>query len=232
MEGDRTDNTSSWYVPGLISQRTAAEWMRDGSLGGPTSGPTCPTAAPPPGGISTHPYLRPAKSMEERPIPYEGTAPPTRRTPPPDPEASPDAALLTRRRFPGLANQIKHARRFVERLLAPCPELTTATLLTSELATNALTHSASGAAGGKFEITVHRAPGWARVEVRDLGSAEQPRAQHSDPYDTSEHGRGLDLVEALAAKWGTEPRRDGLGRMVWFELVWDSCELTEVRAAE
>ncbi|WP_184079801.1 ATP-binding protein [Nocardiopsis mwathae] len=160
--------------------------------------------------------------MEERPIPPEATAPPTACTPTPAPEASTGAAFLTRRRFPGLANQIKHARRFVARLLYTCPELTTATLLTSELATNALTHSASGAAGGKFEVTVHQAPGWARVEVRDLGSAEQPRAQHCDPYDTSENGRGLDLVEALSAKWGTEPRRDGLGRMVWFELVWET----------
>ncbi|MUL42549.1 ATP-binding protein [Streptomonospora sp. PA3] len=127
---------------------------------------------------------------------------------------------LARRRFPGLPSQIQHARRFVERMLAPSPEITTATLLTSELATNAITHSASGTPGGKFEVTVDLAEGWARVEVRDLGSPEQPRAQHRDPYDTSEHGRGLDLVDALAAKWGTESRPDGLGRLVWFELVW------------
>ncbi|WP_067970659.1 ATP-binding protein [Nocardiopsis trehalosi] len=143
--------------------------------------------------------------MEERPIPPDVLGPPARR------------------RFPGLANQIQYARRFVERVLgAGSPELTTATLLTSELATNAVTHSSSGSPGGKFEVTVYTAPGWARVEVRDLGSPEQPRAQHRDPYDVSEHGRGLDLVEALAAKWGTEPRADGLGRMVWFELAWDA----------
>ncbi|WP_052809380.1 ATP-binding protein [Streptomonospora alba] len=127
---------------------------------------------------------------------------------------------LARRRFPGLASQIQHARRFVERMLGPSPELTTATLLTSEVATNAVTHSASGMPGGKFEVTVDLAAGWARVEVRDLGSPEHPQAQHRDPYDTSEHGRGLDLVDALAATWGSEPRPDGLGRLVWFELVW------------
>ncbi|MDA8372058.1 MAG: ATP-binding protein [Nocardiopsaceae bacterium] len=140
--------------------------------------------------------------MEERPIPADILNPPVRR------------------RFPGLASQIQHARRFVGRLLSTSPEITTATLLTSELATNAITHSSSGSPGGKFEVAVYRAAGWTRVEVRDLGSAEQPRAQRRDPYDTSEHGRGLDLVEALAAKWGTEPRADGLGGMVWFELVW------------
>ncbi|RNL83508.1 ATP-binding protein [Halostreptopolyspora alba] len=126
-----------------------------------------------------------------------------------------------RRRFPGLSNQIKYARRFVERQLANSPVLTEATLLTSELSTNAVTHSASGSPGGKFEVSVYVATGWARVEVRDLGSLEQPRAQHRHPYDTSEHGRGLDLVDAMATKWGTEPRADGLGRLVWFELVWE-----------
>lgn len=127
-----------------------------------------------------------------------------------------------RRRFPGLPSQIAYARRFVARQLATSPELTTATLLTSELATNAITHSASGHATGKFEVCVQLAPGWARVEVRDLGNmTEAPAPQHRDPYDTAEHGRGLDLVEALSSKWGTEPRRDGRGRQVWFELVWD-----------
>ncbi|WP_046468397.1 ATP-binding protein [Allosalinactinospora lopnorensis] len=126
-----------------------------------------------------------------------------------------------RRRFPGLPNQIKYARRFVERQLAASPVLATATLLTSELSTNAVTHSASGSPGGKFEVTVYLTSGWTRVEVRDLGSLEEPRAQHRDPYDTSEHGRGLDLVDAMAVKWGTEPRADGLGQLVWFELLWD-----------
>lgn len=140
----------------------------------------------------------------------------TEHTLPPDVLGAP-----TRRRFPGLAHQVKHARRFVERLLAASPELTTATLLTSELATNAVTHSASGSPGGKFEVTVYRGPGRARVEVRDLGGSEQPRAQHNDPCDVTEHGRGLDLVEVLASAWGTEDRPDGLGRMVWFELAWD-----------
>ncbi|MFC7329814.1 ATP-binding protein [Marinactinospora rubrisoli] len=126
-----------------------------------------------------------------------------------------------RRRFPGLANQIKHARRFVERQLGPTPQTGTATLLTSELATNAVTHSASGGPGGKFEVTVYSAAGWARIEVRDLGSPERPRPQHKDPYDITEHGRGLDLVEALAVKWGSEPRGDGLGQLVWFELTWE-----------
>ncbi|GAA4891602.1 ATP-binding protein [Streptomonospora salina] len=146
----------------------------------------------------------------------------------PQPPSAPEAhGPLARRRFPGLASQIQHARRFVERALGASPELTTATLLTSEVATNAIAHSASGMPGGKFEVAVDLAAGWARVEIRDLGSPERPRAQHRDPYDTSEHGRGLDLVDALAAAWGAEPRPDGLGRLVWFELVWHTEEGSE-----
>ncbi|MDT0327607.1 ATP-binding protein [Nocardiopsis lambiniae] len=130
-----------------------------------------------------------------------------------------------KRRFPGLPGQIAYARRFVARHLGDCPDPTTATLLTSELATNAITHSASGRETGKFEVCVHRAPGWARVEVRDLGNLkETPRPQHRDPYDTAEHGRGLDLVEALADKWGSEARQDGMGRQVWFELTWEESD--------
>ncbi|WP_017557305.1 ATP-binding protein [Nocardiopsis baichengensis] len=147
-------------------------------------------------------------TMTEHPVPPDAPGPPARR------------------RFPGLAHQIKHARRFVERALAHSPEVATATLLTSELATNAITHSASGTAGGKFEVSVHTAPGWTRVEVRDLGSPEHPRAQHRGPYDTAEHGRGLDMVEVLAAKWGTEHRSGGLGRTVWYEMVWEAAEET------
>lgn len=187
-----------------------------------THDPTCGAASSQPDALqvpvsSSRPFQRPASSMEER-TPY----------------STETASRPARRRFPGLPSQIAYARRFVARQLVASPELTTATLLTSELATNAITHSASGRATGKFEVCVHLAPGWARVEVRDLGNvAEEPEPQHRDPYDTTEHGRGLDLVEALSSKWGTEPRGDGMGRKVWFELVWDrGCETSAEDADE
>ena len=127
-----------------------------------------------------------------------------------------------RRRFPGVPSQIACARGFVARHLADCPDPTTAALLTSELATNAIRHTASGLPAGTFEVGVHRVPGRVRVEVHDLGNLDQsPHPRYRAPYDTAEHGRGLDLVEALATAWGSEPRGDGPGRRVWFELVWD-----------
>lgn len=176
-----------------------------------TDFPTAPSLARPPApvprqrtGPVAHPSPEvPAKLMHEQHSPHSDAR-----------------GVPARRRFPGLAHQIRHARRFVERQLGASPEISTATLLTSEIATNAVTHSASGIPGGKFEVTVYASDGWARVEVRDLGGPELPRPQHRDPHDASEHGRGLDLVEALATAWGTEPRADGLGRVVWFELTW------------
>lgn len=155
------------------------------------------------------PSEAPAKPMHERSLPHSNAR-----------------GFPIQRRFPGLASQIRHARRFVARQLGDCPELSTVTLLTSEIATNAVRHSSSGSPGGKFEVVVHAAEGWARVEVRDLGGTQLPCPQHRDPYDVSEYGRGLDLVEALAAKWGVESRADGLGRTVWFEVVWDSTAKT------
>ncbi|MDS1271971.1 ATP-binding protein [Lipingzhangella sp. LS1_29] len=129
---------------------------------------------------------------------------------------------MHQRRFPGLASQIKHARTFVARCVGDIPELTTAVLLTSEVATNAVTHTNSGHSGGKFEVTVRVGRRWLRVEVRDLGSGQTPQAMHRKPHDVHEHGRGLDLVAALATRWEAELRADGLGHIVWFELTWDA----------
>ena len=66
-----------------------------------------------------------------------------------------------RRVFPGQEDQVRCARDFVRRIIGPdCPMLDEAVLLTSELCTNALQHTGSGA-GGTFEVTVLRGPGCA-----------------------------------------------------------------------
>lgn len=140
-----------------------------------------------------------------------------------------EPTVLHHRRFPGLASQIRHARNFVVRSVGEIPELTTAVLLTSELATNAVMHTFSGYSGGKFEVTVRLGQTWLRVEVHDLGSCQTPHALHRDPCNTQEHGRGLDLVAAMATRWAVDPREDGLGYLVWFELSWDINENTDTR---
>jgi two-component sensor histidine kinase len=90
-----------------------------------------------------------------------------------------------------------------------------AVLLTSELCTNALQHTASGN-GGSFEVTIYRAESALRVEVRDDGAATTPAIQTLD--EDSEDGRGLEIVSLIADRWGQ--CGDEYGRTVFFELRW------------
>lgn len=85
--------------------------------------------------------------------------------------------------------------------------LDTAELLVSELATNALLHSAS-----RFRVTLSAAHGVLRCEVEDAGR-RTPRVLDAG---SSESGRGMFLVNALARRWGCH--QDGERKTVWFEL--------------
>ncbi|MEU6145931.1 ATP-binding protein [Streptomyces sp. NPDC047081] len=80
-------------------------------------------------------------------------------------------------------------------------------LLVSELVTNALLHSRS-----RFRLTLSAAHGVLRCEVTDSGR-RIPRVVEAG---TSESGRGMFLVDALALRWGCH--QDGPGKTVWFEL--------------
>jgi anti-sigma regulatory factor (Ser/Thr protein kinase) len=65
--------------------------------------------------------------------------------------------LITRpkhRVFPGRPDQIAHARDFTRRVLGLCPVLDEAVLLVSELATNAIEHTATGNEGS-FHVTIY-----------------------------------------------------------------------------
>jgi anti-sigma regulatory factor (Ser/Thr protein kinase) len=90
----------------------------------------------------------------------------------------------------------------------------TARLLVSEAATNALLHSASGEQGGSFEVRCRLARERLRVEVHDGGAPQSPRRRvhHLDALT----GRGLELVDLLAASWGWSG--GAAGRVLWFEL--------------
>lgn len=90
-----------------------------------------------------------------------------------------------------------------------------AVLLTSELCTNALQHTASGT-GGLFELTVYREDGSLRVEVCDDGSDTVPAVQTFE--ELPEDGHGLEIVHLLADRWGQNG--DEFGRCVFFELRW------------
>lgn len=114
-------------------------------------------------------------------------------------------------RLPPESTSAGRARRLVADVLAEAglAELAdVALLLVSETVTNAVLHAAT-----EVELTVVAEDGRLRVEVRD-GSSVLPGIRHYDDVATT--GRGVGLVEVLAASWGVEPRVDG--KTVWFTL--------------
>ena len=126
------------------------------------------------------------------------------------------AVIRPRRRiFPGTTSQVGRARLFVGDVLDGCPAADEAILLTSELVTNAIAHTASGQ-GGKVIVTVYRGDTRVRVDVQDDGSDQVPVAHLSG--GARESGFGLELVELMADRWGHcgGPRH----RVVWFMLNW------------
>jgi anti-sigma regulatory factor (Ser/Thr protein kinase) len=88
-------------------------------------------------------------------------------------------------------------------------QLEAATLIVSEMVTNALLH-----AGTMLELSVARCGHRLRLAVGD-GGTRRPRAQ---PMDTSRvTGRGMLLVAAFSRSWGVLPTADG-GKVVWSVL--------------
>lgn len=106
------------------------------------------------------------------------------------------------------------ARALVEQVLCRSGHaelVPTATLLTSEIVTNAVVH-----VGGPVAVRVTFGPSGLRVEVSDTSARPPVR---TDAAAGATGGRGLHLVDALATRWGTT--RDGDGKVVWFELAVD-----------
>lgn len=121
-----------------------------------------------------------------------------------------------RRTFPGRHDQVARARDFVRKAACCCPILDEAVLLTSELCTNALQHTAS-ANGGAFEVTIYRGHDCLRVEVHDDGAKTEPAIQAIEGMQ--EDGRGLEIVAMIAHRWGQCGGE--YGRTVFFELRWN-----------
>jgi anti-sigma regulatory factor (Ser/Thr protein kinase) len=93
-----------------------------------------------------------------------------------------------------------------------------ATLVVSELATNALVHASS-----PFRISIARLASAVRIAVHDA-SAVAPLRRSAPPDATG--GRGMTLVAAVAQRWGTEAvagdacgSGGGGGKVVWAELA-------------
>lgn len=105
----------------------------------------------------------------------------------------------------------RDARTFVDEVLARWDAedaIDVVVLLVSELVTNAVLH-----AGSEVDLSVRLLPDVVRVEVVDT-SPVIPQPIDADEEDTS--GRGLAIMDAMAAAWGIDPLPDG--KRVWFEV--------------
>ncbi|MDG4858315.1 ATP-binding protein, partial [Streptomyces sp. T-3] len=88
--------------------------------------------------------------------------------------------------------------------------------LISELVTNAVVHTGCPAVLRMLllgDVAEESAPGTVRVEVAD-SSARPPRPRHAEGDETN--GRGLELVDGLADRWGWQP--EGAGKSIWCEV--------------
>ncbi|MGW2719864.1 ATP-binding protein [Streptomyces sp. NPDC001492] len=92
------------------------------------------------------------------------------------------------------------------------PSLDDLELLTAELVTNAVVHTRAPCVVC-IRWTGHRI----RVEVTDADTTD---VEAKVPPPGDEHGRGLFLVDVLAAAWGSY--REPAGKTTWFELAADS----------
>ncbi|WP_432121554.1 ATP-binding protein [Streptomyces sp. S1] len=90
-----------------------------------------------------------------------------------------------------------------------------ALLVLSELLTNAVRHGR--VVGREIETRFLWTSEGLRIEVHDASEKQPSMAL---PTEGAEGGRGLHLVDALAAKWGVDDR-GGPGKLVWAELPVD-----------
>ena len=104
------------------------------------------------------------------------------------------------------------ARRFVADTLLAWNErdlVDQASLVVSELATNAVRHASSA-----FRASICRDDSMVRITVRDVSSMPPHKA---DPSSEALGGRGVSIVDMLSVRWGTDLVSDG--KVVWSELA-------------
>jgi serine/threonine-protein kinase RsbW len=121
-------------------------------------------------------------------------------------------ATAATRTFGRRAEEVPAARRFVREVLADHPGCYDAELLTCELVTNAVQHATDAA---HVTVAVMRLGTVVHVDVVDNGCAGVPAWRETGGHD--EDGRGFQLVNALAERWGF--LRERSGTCVWFEIA-------------
>jgi anti-sigma regulatory factor (Ser/Thr protein kinase) len=125
-------------------------------------------------------------------------------------------AVLGTLTIPGRPEHVCEVRAFVAKALGELhPSLDTAVLLTSELVTNAVTHTRSRCPGGTVSVVITESGSGLRFEVGDDGSELSSPVVRGDVLATD--GHGLFLVQALASQWGYV--RAESSTTVWFWIT-------------
>ncbi|MEY9861530.1 anti-sigma regulatory factor (Ser/Thr protein kinase) [Catenulispora sp. GAS73] len=118
--------------------------------------------------------------------------------------------------FDGLPERLSDVRQYLHRVLGDVDGVDDVVLVASELAGNAIRHSASGKPGGSFVLQVAEFTDAWHVRVDDQGSLGSPSPKDTEEAD--EAGRGLPVVAALTRAWGVIG--DSKGRTVWAEIPY------------
>ena len=126
----------------------------------------------------------------------------------------PPGAVAVVHDVPGNAASVAEARRFLRSTLddwgVDQGATDTAVLCLSELVTNSVVHAHSGCA-----VRVLLEEDVLTITVSDRGAPDTASGEPADE-PLRVHGRGLQLVDALATRWGSE--LDLVGTRVWFVL--------------
>jgi two-component sensor histidine kinase len=112
--------------------------------------------------------------------------------------------------LPGTPASVSIARRLLRVALSDCPRADDLALAVTELAANAVAHSASGQ-GGSFTVRVRTVGQWARLEVTDGGPGTSPASLCN--------GWGLTIVASVTDDTGATFAADGR-RTAWAEVTW------------
>ncbi|WP_150252487.1 ATP-binding protein [Nocardiopsis deserti] len=152
--------------------------------------------------------------------------------------------------YPGDLSQAAWAREDLRadlfRLEGLCPDLAdTVVLCASEMFANAVDHSRSGEADGRVVRTLSMPTATTlHLGIIDDGVRESaptlpeiPCQRTESEWEEAERGRGLLLIDSLAARWGTRavvdfPFCGALGTVVWAEFTLTPASSTAVTGAD
>jgi len=120
------------------------------------------------------------------------------------------------RLFPPEVASVRRARLHVQDV-AGIDATHPAALCVSELAANAVLHAAT-----PFTVTVNHRAHFVHVEVADQASSLPATLRSAPSTFTSftPDGRGLQIVAALATRWGIESGDEG--KTIWFDVPSDA----------